>query len=149
MKTGGVQTEQVLRQQSEYRRLAEENTGLKREAKVLGDRLRDEQDRVREVWEDAERVREEISREMGEYEVVREELRRIKGVNERLRRKLVGESMEQQTQEDADEGERSRVEKVSVGISRADSLLSLDENFNAKIEEVIEEKTRSIVNLLT
>jgi hypothetical protein len=38
---------------------------------------------------------------------------------------------------------------VSVGVSRAESLISLTENFNQKIEELIEEKSRSIANVLT
>ena len=37
---------------------------------------------------------------------------------------------------------------VSVGVSRPDSLLSLAEGFNQKIEELIEEKSKSIVNMI-
>ena len=42
---------------------------------------------------------------------------------------------------------------VSVGISRAESIVSFEEEsideINHKIEELIDEKTRSIVNVIT
>ena len=111
---------------------------------------------------------------MSDFEVTKQELEKLKAQNKMLKKKLMEEEGslgasaldesnynedDQQTNEINDTlGDNSAIMKpgskkkknnlVSVGVSRPDSLLSLAEGFNQKIEELIEEKSKSIVNMI-
>ena len=111
---------------------------------------------------------------MSDFEVTKQELEKLRVQNKMLKKKLMEEEGslgasaldesnynedDQQTNEINDTlGDNSVIMKpgskkkknnlVSVGVSRPDSLLSLAEGFNQKIEELIEEKSKSIVNMI-
>ena len=98
-------------------------------------------------------VKEEITKEMVEFEKGKGEMDRVKRINEKLRKRLEDESIEfsedvEEMDDDEDNSKKKKKKMVSVGVS-AESLLNLNTSLNQKIEDVIEEKSRSIVNLLT
>lgn len=107
-------------------------------------------------------------KEMIDFEKTKIELDRIKVINKNLRKRLEDNSIDfsemdndgysdediSKTMNDDTLGDASRTKKrknmVSVGVSRVESeVLSLAEGFNQKLDELIEEKSRSIVNVLT
>jgi hypothetical protein len=59
-----------------------------REVKILQDQLRDEQQKVIELFEDAQTVRDEIMKEMSEFEMTKGKLEKMRTVNRTLRKKL-------------------------------------------------------------
>ncbi|CDW73694.1 UNKNOWN [Stylonychia lemnae] len=161
----GSQSEQFVKQQIEHKKLIEDNSVLMREVKLLQDQLSEEQQKVIELFEDAQMVKEEIMREMSDYEKTKRELEKMKILNKNLRKRLNEDSIEQSELDHSDEEryddyartlndldgkmkKKKKVEKVSVGLSRPESLMSLANGFNQKLEELIEEKSKSIINVL-
>jgi predicted phage gp36 major capsid-like protein len=97
--------------------------------------MQGEQGRVAELYEDAIAVREELMRELKALEKAKRKAKRKNAAG-----KVGGEKKNAAAAEN----------KVSIAISRAESLLSLSgDGIGARIEELIEEKSRSIVNVIT
>lgn len=67
----GSQSEQFVKQQIEHRKLLEDNAILIREIKSLQNKLKEEENRVMDLFEDAQIVRDEIQKEMEAYERVK------------------------------------------------------------------------------
>lgn len=122
-----------------------------REVKALRGQLKEEQMKVMELFEDAQTVREELRRELTQLE-------KVKGKINGGKRKQQSEVIDE---EDSDNEESEREKKkfgkkknmVSRAVSRGESMISFEEEsvdeINNKIEELIDEKTRSIVNVIT
>eukprot|EP00347_Sterkiella_histriomuscorum_P009103 403342504 len=145
-----------------------------REVKILQDQLREEQQKVLDLFEDAQTVREEIVNEMAQFEKMKRELEKFKHQNQVLRQRLGdqqnrpnNDSSSQMNGFDEEGGnfydelenlegfggqninKNKKVQKVSIGLSRPESLLSLANDFNQKLEDLIEQKSKSIVNMIT
>lgn len=120
----GSQSEQFVRQQQEHRKLIEDNAVLMREVKTLREQLKEEQHKVQDLYEDAQTVREELLRELALIERAK--------LNQSKRKDVEIIHEEDEGSENLSEGPRDSAKKrkvknmVSVGISRAESIMSLN-----------------------
>lgn len=147
----GSQSEQFVRQQGEHKKLIEDNAMLMREVKALRSQLKEEQSKVMDLFEDAQKVREELRRELTQLEKTKGKLH-----GGRRRHQQQSDVIDEEEGDDSDyDKKRSNKKKnmVSRAVSRVESMMSFEEEsvdeINNKIEELIDEKTRSIVNVIT
>ncbi len=125
-----------------------------REVKALRSQLKDEQSKVIELFEDAQTVREELRRELTQLEKAKH---KIAGKRKNGHSNVIEEEHSFNEESDSDKknkrGKGGKKNMVSRAVSRAESMLSIEEDsideINHKIEELIDEKTRSIVNVIT
>ena len=124
---------------------------LMREVKALRGQLKEEQSKVMELFEDAQAVREELRRELTQLE-------KVKGkISGGKRRQLHSSDVIDEEEYEESDGDRKKGGKkknmVSRAVSRGESMISFEEEsadeIHNKIEELIDEKTRSIVNVIT
>ncbi len=122
-----------------------------REVKALRGQLKEEQSKVMELFEDAQAVREELRRELTQLE-------KVKGkISGGKRRQLQSSDVIDEEEYEESDGDRKKGRKkknmVSRAVSRGESMISFEEEsadeIHNKIEELIDEKTRSIVNVIT
>ena len=125
-----------------------------REVKALRSQLKDEQSKVLELFEDAQTVREELRKELNQLEKAKH---KIAGKRKNGHSNLIEEEHSFNEESDSEKknkrGKAGKLNMVSRAISRAESMISFEEDsvdeINHKIEELIDEKTRSIVNVIT
>lgn len=82
-----------MKQQIEHRQLIEDNSVLMREVKILKEQLSEEKQKVNDLYEDAYQVREEIMREMADFEKTKRALSRVKSINRNLKQRLNDQSI--------------------------------------------------------
>ena len=70
----GSQNENFVRQQVEQKKLIEDNANLMREVKGLKTMLKEEEVKVTELYEDAQKVRDELMKELASFEKAKKKM---------------------------------------------------------------------------